>query len=130
MHSQCVVLLLQQTSCYHSLLRRSDVLQDLNHLRKAISKKADRETVEADLDRIHKALRCKANVHAMSEALSQKLDIHSFLTASASSTKIAAFDPTSDPKTEVGPAKEGRAALTGRPGSAKQPLRHAVSARP
>ncbi|KAL3133626.1 hypothetical protein ABBQ32_008144 [Trebouxia sp. C0010 RCD-2024] len=99
---------------------------DLNHLRKAISKKADRETVEADLDRIHKALRCKANVHAMSEALSQKLDIHSFLTASASATKIPAFDP----KTEVGPAKEGRGALTGRPGSAKQPLRHAVSARP
>lgn len=122
----CVVLLLQQTPCYCGFLMQSDALQDLNHLRKAISKKADRETVEADLDRIHKALRCKANVHAMSEALSQKLDIHSFLTASASATKIPAFDP----KTEVGPAKEGRGALTGRPGSAKQPLRHAVSARP
>ena len=82
------------------------------------------------MDRIHKALRCKANVHAMSEALSQKLDIHSFLTASASATKIPAFDPTSEPKTEVGAAKEGRAALTSRPGSAKQSLRHAVSARP
>ena len=105
-------------------------VQDLNHLRKAISKKADRETVEADLERIHKALRCKANVHAMSEALSQKLDIHSFLTASASASKIPAFDPSSEPKAEVGRTKESRAALASRPGSAKQPLRHSVSARP
>lgn len=70
------------------------LLQDLNHLRKAISKKADKEAVEADLDRIHQALRCKANVHAMSEALSQKLDIHSYLTASASTSKIGAYDPS------------------------------------
>lgn len=86
--------------------------------------------MEADLERIHKAMRCKANVHAMSEALSQKLDIHSFLTASASASKIPAFDPSSEPKSEVGPTKESRAALTSRPGSAKQPLRHSVSAKP
>lgn len=106
------------------------MVQDLNHLRKAISRKADRETVEADLQRIHTALRCKANVHAMSEALSQKLDIHSFVTASASASKIPAFDPSSEPKAEVAATRDSRAALTGRPGSAKQPLRHAVSARP
>ena len=105
-------------------------VQDLNHLRKAISKKADRDTVEADLERIHKALRCKANVHAMSEALSQKLDINSFLTASAPSSKIPAFDPSSEPMGVIGTAKECRAALTSRPGSAKQPLRHTASARP
>ena len=106
-------------------------VQDLNHLRKAISKKADRETVEADLDRIHKALRCKANVHAMSEALSQKLDIHSFLTASASApmSKIPAFDP-SEPKLDLGVAKDASASLSGRPGLAKQPLKHSMSARP
>ena len=103
--------------------------QDLNHLRKAISKKADRDTVEADLERIHKALRCKANVHAMSEALSQKLDIHSFLTASTSATKIAAFDPAG-PNLDLASAKDARASLSGRPGSAKQPLKHSMSARP
>lgn len=126
-------MLPQQTSCrvlLQSAAQQSAALQDLNHLRKAISKKADRETVEADLDRIHKALRCKANVHAMSEALSQKLDIHSFLTASASATKIPAFDPSSEPKPEAGATKEGRAGLTSRPSSSKQSLRHAVSARP
>lgn len=74
------------------------LLQDLTHLRKAISKKADKETVEADLERIHQALRCKANVHATSEALSQKLDIHSFLTASSSNNKIGAYDPASSTK--------------------------------
>ena len=105
------------------------LIQDLNHLRKALSKKADRETVEADLERIQKALRCKANVHAMSEALSQKLDIHSFLTANASESKIPAYD-TSERKSDVVVAKDSRASLTGRPGSAKQPLKHAVSARP
>ncbi|DBA74957.1 hypothetical protein WJX77_011846 [Trebouxia sp. C0004] len=41
------------------VLEESDTLAieaeaDLNHLRKAISKKADRETVEADLERVHK----------------------------------------------------------------------------
>ena len=106
------------------------VVQDLNHLRKAISKKADRDTVEADLERIQKALRCKANVHAMSEALSQKLDIHSFLTASASASKIPAFESSSESKAELGAATESRAAVTSRPGSVKQPLRHSMSARP
>jgi len=99
-------------------------------LRKAISKKADRETVEADLERVHKALRCKANVHAMSEALSQKLDLHSFLTASTSlPSKIPAFDP-SEPKADLGACKDGKASLSGRTDSVKQPLKHSMSARP
>ena len=76
-------------------------MQDINHLRKAISKKADKESVEADLDRIHQALQCKANVHAMSEALSQKLDIHTYLTANGSGVKIAAYDPSSSIKHRV-----------------------------
>ena len=106
------------------------MLQDLNHLRKAISKKADRETVDADLERVRKALRCKANVHAMSEALSQKLDIHSFLTASTSlPSKIPAFDP-SEPKADLGACKDGKASLSGRTDSVKQPLKHSMSARP
>lgn len=75
--------------------------QDLNHLRKAISRKADKEAVEADLERIHQALRCKANVHAMSEALSQKLDVHSYLTATASTGKIGAYDPAASPSKRV-----------------------------
>jgi len=70
-------------------------VQDLNHLRKAISKKADKESMEADLDRIHQALRCKANVHAMSEALLQKLDIHTYLTGNNNGAKISAYDPSS-----------------------------------
>ncbi len=99
-------------------------------MRKAISKKADRETVEADLERVHKALRCKANVHAMSEALSQKLDLHSFLTASTSlPSKIPAFDP-SEPKADLGACKDGKASLSGRTDSVKQPLKHSMSARP
>ena len=104
-------------------------MQDLNRLRKAISRKADKEAVDADLDRIHKALRCKANVHAMSEALSQKLDIHSYLTANTPASKIPAFDP-SESKGEIGGSKEGRGPLIARPASAKQPLKHSVSARP
>lgn len=99
-------------------------------MRKAISKKADRETVEADLERVNKALRCKANVHAMSEALSHKLDIHSFLTASTSlPSKIPTFDP-SEPKADLGASKDSKASLSGRTGSAKQPLKHSISARP
>lgn len=69
----------------------------MTQLRRAISKKADKEVVEADLDRIHQALRCKANVHAMSEALSQKLDIHSYLTAKTPASKIGAYDPSASP---------------------------------
>ena len=103
----------------------------MNHLRKAISKKADREAVEADLERVHKALRCKANVHAMSEALSQKLDIHSFLTATTSlPSKIPAFDP-SDPKVDLGTTtKDSRMSLSGRPGSPVQPVKRSISTRP
>jgi len=102
----------------------------VSHLRKAISKKADRETVEADLERVHKALRCKANVHAMSEALSQKLDIHSFLTASTSRpSKSPAFD-SSEPKADLGVSKDGKASWSSRAASAKQPLKHSISARP
>ena len=98
-------------------------------MRKALSKKADRETVEADLERIQKALRCKANVHAMSEALSQKLDIHSFLTANVSESKIPAYD-ASERKCDADVTRDSRISLTGRPGSAKQPLKHCASARP
>ena len=85
----------------HPIQDEGCLLQDLTHLRKAISKKADKESVEADLERIHQSLRCKANVHAMSEALSQKLDIHSFLTASASNSKIGVYDPASSAKRAV-----------------------------
>ena len=77
-----------------------------------------------DLDRIHKALRCKANVHAMSEALSQKLDIHAFLTANASAQKIPAYDPSEqkdhEPKTDLSAAKDIKAPLSSRPSLARQ----------
>ena len=123
-------------------LRQLLSAQDLNNLRKAISKKADKETVEADLDRIHKALRCKANVHAMSEALSQKLDIHSFLTANVSATAPADRIPAYDPSEARGhvsavkeskallESKESKAPLSSRPSLVRQSLKHAASARP
>lgn len=57
--------------------------------------------MEADLERIHQALRCKANVHAMSEALSQKLDIHTYLTGHDVGVKIPAYDPSSSIKRGV-----------------------------
>ena len=42
------------------------------------------------------ALPCKANVHAVSEVLSQKLDIHLYLGKTAAS-KIGAYDPSALP---------------------------------